>query len=378
MSTFNKKQMGKMRLTKKIVATIFILSILFLVSGCGTSKTAIKGKENKMKKQVAITVDDLPFANNNRFITDELKKKMFTRFLDEVKAHNVKVAGFLIGNRYSPDWDEYLIRWIKEGNILANHTYSHLNSNEVTGDTYVKDIGRCDSVLSHIFQKAREELNIPFTKKSLVTTQADNSFSLVYPSLNPADSTTIKKILTAPKEDVKKALSNKYNLNYKFFRFPYLNRGNTAEKKYIISSYLEHHGYQIAPVTITSNDWRFNPRFEIAYLNKDEEEMQSIQDEYLKRIMRETYNSENYAIQTFHREVKQILLFHLNILNAMSVGKIIEWYQENGWEIITLDEALKDEVYDYEDTYNGEYGIPWLFRAKRIRRTTENPIAWGN
>ncbi len=361
-----------------LIVTLLVLSVSFL-NGCGSSKIAVKNKKEKMRKQVAITVDDLPFASSNRFITDKMKKEMFNRFLDKVKKYNVKVAGFLIGSHYSPDWDKYLIRWIKEGNTLGNHTYSHLNSNDVTGDEYVEDIGRCDSVLNIIFTKAREELKIPFSKSEITASdKTDTPDKLIYPTLNPADSTDIKKILTAPKEEFKKVLTKKYNFNYKYFRFPYLNRGNTAGKKYIISSYLEHNGYKIAPVTITSNDWRFNPRFEIAYLNKNEEEMKSIQDEYLKRIIRETYNSENYAIQTFHREVKQILLFHLNMLNSMTVNKIIEWYLDNGWEIVDLDTALKDEVYGYEDTYNGKYGIPWLFRAKRIRRTTESPIAWGN
>ncbi len=367
-----------MKPIKKILTLLLIVSLLPLLGSCGTARKALRKRFGKNQKQVAITIDDLPFANMNQFITDELKKKMFMRFLDEVKKYDVKVAGFLIGSHYSPDWDKYLIRWIKDGHTLGNHTYSHLNSNEVTGDEYVRDIGRCDSVLKIIFDKARKELNIPFSKNDIAAEGTKSPDKLIYPALNPADSNNIKKILNAPESDFEKVLKSKYNLNYKYFRFPYLNRGNTAAKKYIISSYLERHGYKIAPVTITSNDWRFNPRFEVAYLNKNEEEMKSIQDEYLKRIIRETYNSENYAIQTFHREVKQILLFHLNMLNAMTVGKIIKWYQDNGWEIVDLDTALQDEVYDYEDTYNGEYGIPWLFRAKKIRRTTENPYAWGN
>ncbi len=364
---------------KKIHSLILILLIsVFFADGCSLHKRIVKFRRSRAKKKVAFTVDDLPFANTNQFITDKIKKEMFDRFLDEVKKYDVKVAGFLIGSHYSPDWDKYLIRWIQEGHTLGNHTFSHLNSNEVTGDEYVRDIGKCDSVLDIIFRKARKALDVPFTDNDIVknSNEIESPENLLYPTLNPDDSVKIKKILTAPEEDIQKVVEKKYNLNYKYFRFPYLNRGNTAGKKYIIRTYLEKHNYKIAPVTITSNDWRFNPRFEVAYLNHNTEEMKSIQDEYLKRIIRETYNSENYAIQTFHREVKQILLFHINVLNAMTVGKIIKWYLDNGWDIVDLDTVLEDEVYDYEDTYNGEYGIPWLFRAKRVRTRTENPAAW--
>jgi len=373
-----KRKKIRMRSVVKISWLFLLLFSAIVLSGCGSGEAIVKKKVTNVK-QVAITVDDLPFAITNEFVSFELQKEMFNRFLDVLSEKKAVVAGFLIGSHYTPEWEPELIRWIKEGNILANHTYSHLNSNEVSGEEYVKDIMKCDSVLHVIFEKAKRELNIPFTSDELVEMSEKTSLpQLIYPGLNVEDSTKVKKILIAPKEEIKKVLKPKYNLSYKYFRFPYLNRGNTAAKKYIISTALEKANYKIAPVTITSNDWRFNPRFEVAYFNKDEEEMENIQKEYLKRIARETYNSENYAIQTFHREVKQILLFHLNILNAMTIGKIIDWYRENGWEIVDLDTVLKDEVYEMEDTYNGEYGIPWLFRAKRIRRATENPIAWGN
>jgi len=363
-----------MRIKLKILP-LLLFSILF--ASCSSSSNINRKKFSRGYKLLAITVDDLPFAVKNKYVARSEQEKAFNKFLEILKENNINVAGFLIGSHYSSEWLPFLKKWVEQNNILGNHTYSHLDYNKVTSDVYLNDIYKCDKVLEKIIDSVKSELNIPFTQNELTTAQMGKK-KIYYPNILLRDSSKVKKILTASRESFKKVFSGKYALNYKYFRFPYLDRGDTPEKKFAVLDFLDKNGYTVAPVTITSNDWKFNPRFEVAFLNHDSEEMEKISNEYLRRIKLETFNSENYALQTFHREVAQILLFHLNLLNAYSIQKIIDWYRNNGWTIVDLPTVLKDDLYQMEDGYNGSYGVPWLFRAKRLRRTSSNPFVFGN
>ncbi len=362
---------------RKVFKILPILVALVFLLSCSSSDKSTRKLLSHQYKIVAFTVDDLPFAVKNKYVSERARKEAFNKFIEVLKKNRINVAGFLIGSHYSENWLPYLRKWVEGNNILGNHTYSHLDYNKVTAEEYLNDIYKCDKVLEKIIDSVKTALNIPFTQNELTSLDVGKK-KVLYPNFLLRDSSKVEKILTASEESYNKIFSGKYALNYKYFRFPYLDRGDTPEKKFAVMDFLDKNNYTIAPVTITSNDWKFNPRFEIAYLNHDDGEMEKISEEYLKRIEMETFNSENYALQTFHREVAQILLFHLNLLNAYSLQKIIDWYRDNGWTIVDLPTALKDDLYKMEDGYNGSYGVPWLFRAKRLRRTSSNPFVLGD
>jgi len=47
---------------------------------------------------------------------------------------------------------------------------------------------------------------------------------------------------------------------WKFFRFPFLHEGDSYEKRNAVRQYLHERKYQLAPVTIDSNDWAWTAR----------------------------------------------------------------------------------------------------------------------
>ncbi|RMD50295.1 MAG: hypothetical protein D6830_03090, partial [Ignavibacteria bacterium] len=345
---------------------IFALTILTFYACSSAEKVVVKKKPVKRNaKVVALTFDDLPFATNNEFLSDEEKKKLFNRTLDILKKENIKITGFLIGNKYDSSWFPYLKRFVQEGHTLGNHTFSHFNSNEHTAEEYIANVAKCDSLLENIMRRIGKELNIPIDAP-LITQEAKigkEKKALYYPSPLIKNKKKINKLLTAEKEELEKLTVQSINTNWKYFRYPYLNRGDTKQKKFMIMSAMENMGYKISPVTITSNDWRFNPRFEIAYLNGDEQDMKELKRLYLNRIKRELFNSEDYSEVTFHRPVKHTMLFHLNVINSILLEDIIKLLRDSGYDFISVDEALTDEIYQMADGYKGSYGVPWLYRA---------------
>jgi peptidoglycan/xylan/chitin deacetylase (PgdA/CDA1 family) len=347
---------------------ISVISIFLIYSCCPSQSTVKKIKpsaSNTKNKLVNLTFDDLPFATNNEFLKDEDKKKLFSHIVKVFKKYNIKATGFLIGGKYDSSWFPYMKQFLIDGHTLGNHTYSHYNSNEHTAEEYIDNIAQCDSVLADIVNNTLSSLNLAFSPGKVTSRKGNNK--MLYPSLSLSDKKEIKNILTADKKKIEKLNELDINIIWKYFRYPYLNRGETEQKKMTILSALDNLGYKIAPVTITSNDWRFNPRYETAYINKDSTEMAQIAGLYLSRIKRELFNSEDYSQTTFHREVKQIMLFHLNVINCLQLENIIELMLAEGYQFVELDNALDDELYQMADGYSGSYGVPWLYRAKRIR-----------
>ncbi len=355
---------------KDLANILTILLICGLSLSCSSGEKTVRKNDNSLPtktKQVALTFDDLPFAVNNEFISEEEKKKLFTHTLDVLKKYNIKITGFLIGARYDSSWYPYIKRFLMEGHTLGNHTFSHYNSNEHSAEEYIDNISRCDSLLRVIVKSVEKDLNLPLTSLPIKRNGVNDEKELIYPPLTVQNREEIKKILMADKENFDKINEIPLNRNWKYFRYPYLNRGETERKKFTIIAALENMGYKIAPVTITSNDWRFNPRFEVAYLNNLESEEKEIAHLYLSRIKRELYNSEDYSLVTFHRNVKHIMLFHLNVINSYLLEDILKLLIRSGYEFIDLDEALTDDIYQMADGYSGSYGVPWLYRAKKIR-----------
>jgi hypothetical protein len=70
----------------------------------------------------------------------------------------------------------------------------------------------------------------------------------------------------------------------------------------------------------------------------------------------------------FGRDIPQILLTHVNRLNADALPELLAWLQKRGYRFITLDQALGDPVYATPDLYVGTNGPSWLHRWTVARK----------
>lgn len=110
------------------------------------------------KHYVALTFDDGP----NGDYTDYL--------LDHLKAANVKVAFFLVGNRlqYAGNHNT-AVRAFKEGHLLCNHTWNHKDLASLTRAQVVKEVADTDKLIKDITGDVAPFLRPPygsFTKET--------------------------------------------------------------------------------------------------------------------------------------------------------------------------------------------------------------------
>lgn len=139
-------------------------AILILFCGCcfiGISKKTketegeIQQKESveesgvKEKPSIAITFDDGPSS------------RYTGRLLDGLKERNVKASFFLIGE--NAEKNPVLVERIyKEGHLIGNHTYSHVQMTHLSEEAAVREIEKTDQVISAITGEHVAYMRPPF------------------------------------------------------------------------------------------------------------------------------------------------------------------------------------------------------------------------
>lgn len=229
-------------------------------------------------KQIAITVDDLPFVGttNNKPSNLQREHDRFMKIVQALTEYNAPATGFVFAGSIEQGQWELLETFHKAGFVIANHTFSHLSLNKTDTQKYIDDIGRASALLAPLFT------------------------------------------------------------GQKFFRYPYLAEGK-GESKQQVHDYLAANQYLIAPVTIDSKDYRFNAElFAIPYRQR-EKNLSRLKQRYLSYIWQQTLRAEKLANG---KPVKQILLIHANLLNSHFLGDVLKMYKDNGYEFISLSDAL--------------------------------------
>ena len=139
-------------------------AILILFCGCcfiGISKKTketegeIQQKESveesgvKEKPSIAITFDDGPSS------------RYTGRLLDGLKERSVKASFFLIGENAEEN-PGLVERIYKEGHLIGNHTYSHVQMTHLSEEAAVREIEKTDQVISAITGEHVAYMRPPF------------------------------------------------------------------------------------------------------------------------------------------------------------------------------------------------------------------------
>jgi len=232
-------------------------------------------------KQVAITIDDLPFVGSANNHPGKLRRERerFIAIMETLKEKNAPATGFVIAGTIEKDQWELLESFAQAGFTIGNHTYSHPSLNRISAESYIDNIAKADKILEPIIS------------------------------------------------------------NPKYFRYPYLAE-STGQKKQQVYDYLKEKDYIIAPVTIDSKDFKFNNQlFRIPYRQRPAN-LPALKKRYLTYIWKQTQRAERISAKNGEPN-QHILLIHANLINAHAIGDIIDMYRQNGYTIVSLDTVMK-------------------------------------
>lgn len=297
------------KIVKSIRSSIFASSLIIFAILCITATYADTGQSNskqdkKRKKSISITFDELPTAQT--FI-DSDRGDITKGILTALKQYDIKSTGFVVGERIDGGFD-LLGQWLNEGHFLGNLTNSHLDLNEVGIESFIQDI------------KAGQE--------------------------------AIEPMLTG------------FGQKKRYFRFPFLHYGNTIDKKREILLYLDATEQTIASATVVVEDYLYNMSLEKLGDNVDSTALASIGNDYISHVLLELENSEKLASEVLKRPCRQILLLRANRLNSMFLDQLLTTIEKDGYRFISLDEALKDELYSAPEAYFGARGVGYIQMLK--------------
>jgi peptidoglycan/xylan/chitin deacetylase (PgdA/CDA1 family) len=299
------------KISNRMKPQITIILLFFIGTGCF----------GQPKKQMAVTMDDLPITSKYP-VSDGQQMAMTIKILEALKKHHAPAIGFVNEYRLNRNGEidsarvKILDTWCKYGMSLGNHTKNHIDYNTNALAVYAKNIIDGELVTKQVLEKNGQHI--------------------------------------------------------KYFRHPYLHRGNSKEKADSLMVFLKEHRYTEAPVTIDNSDWIFSAAYDSLAGIYDSAGMANLGKEYVNYMENKLMFYESQCNIIFKRQIRQTLILHANLINADYLDQLLSTYANHNYTFITLDEALKDKVYKSPDTFYKGAGISWIHRwaiTKKVNKT---------
>ena len=281
-----------------LASILCFLLIMFAATLVQAQKSNKSSKAQKLKREIAITFDELPAAESFSDVNVEQINDFILHALD---THQVKAAGFVVGSRIDDSYD-LLGQWLNAGHVLGNLTYSHADLHALGAENFIHDINSGSDAL--------ETMLAGFGQKK------------------------------------------------RYFRYPFLHYGETVEEKRAVADYLEAQGVVVAHATV--DDYLYNLSLEKMKGRPDSAAIHELIKEYIIHVSGEVSRCESLAQSILKRNCRQILLLRVNMLNALALDDLLTELEKMGYKFVTLDYALKDDVYSAPDAYFGARGVGYL------------------
>jgi peptidoglycan/xylan/chitin deacetylase (PgdA/CDA1 family) len=243
------------------------------------------------KLQVAFTFDDLPA--HGPLPPGEFRPEPMRTIINVLKTeHMPPVYGFVNGFRTAeyPYQEELLREWLASGNPLGNHTWSHPSLDKSSAKSYIHNI-------------------------------AENE-----PLLQKVD----------PEGD------------WHWFRFPYLEEGDTLVKREAVRGYLLGHQYKIAEVNLDFGDYMWNDTYARCAAKKNEKAVASLHDSYLATADDYITYSRTLSQRLYGRDIPYVLLLHVGAFDAKMLPELIGLFRNRGFEFVSLPQAQSDPAYSVD------------------------------
>jgi peptidoglycan-N-acetylglucosamine deacetylase len=242
-------------------------------------------------QEMAITFDDLPAhgplpAGTTR---EDVTRKILAAFKE---AKVPEVYGFINAAKLQahPEDLKVLRMWREAGQPLGNHTLDHMSLNNSPLAAFEGNVEKNEAILKELMGK----------------------------------------------ED------------WHWFRYPYLDEGDTLEKRRAARAYLKGHGYQIAQVTLDFEDYAWNGPYARCSDKKNEKAIAWLKESYLKTAADYVKLGRDMSQQLFHRDIKYVLLMHIGAFDAEMLPQLLAQLRNQGFRFITLEEAQRDPAYEID------------------------------
>lgn len=265
--------------------------------------------------QIALTFDDAP-TGQGTLLSGPERTRMLIEGLSE---GGVSGAMFFVLTRHITDEADAarLRAYTDAGHVLANHSHSHAWLRETQAATYLQDIDRAADILAD------------------------------------------------------------YDSVAAFFRFPYLDEGNTPERRLAVQDGLRARGLQNGYVTVDTYDWYMQSMLNDAVSAGHDIDMDVLGAVYVDALLQGIEFYDDVAKDQLGRSPRHVLLLHENDLAALFVPDLIAALRATGWDIIPAQDAFDDPISQIVPAteFNGQGRIAAIAHAQGLpRRDLVSPM----
>ncbi|MBM7068573.1 polysaccharide deacetylase family protein [Actibacterium sp. 188UL27-1] len=274
------------------------------LSAAAVSSAPWIARADTENRQIALTFDDAPRGDGPRFTGIARTQAL----IDGLNRSGATGAIFFVmtGNiAGQTDGAARLRAYTTAGHDLANHSHTHMWLRDSDPGAYLADIDR-----------ATEELA---------------GFDRVLP----------------------------------FYRYPYLDEGDTRDKRLAVRTGLTARGLTNAYVTVDNYDWYMEALFAEAVGAGHVIDMDVLRQTYINVLMAEIAFHDQIACHAIGRSPRHVLLLHENDLAALFISDLVAALRQDGWAIIPGAAAYEDEIAQtVPDTqFNGQGRVAALAHA---------------
>jgi peptidoglycan/xylan/chitin deacetylase (PgdA/CDA1 family) len=237
---------------------------------------------------IVLTFDDLPA--HGPLAPGEPRRAVVTSILASLKAAQMPpVYGFV--NSFRMDQHPYQIeivqQWHDAGQPLGNHSYAHEELDMESVPQFGRDLAANEAILRKV----------------------------------------------DPDGD------------WHWFRFPFLEEGDTVEKRNAVMDVLHQRGYKVAEVSMSFQDYRWNDAYGLCSHKHDKAGLQFLHDSYLAAADETITRTRARSQELFGRDIPYILLLHVGSFDAVMMPELIDLYKARGFRFGTLPEAAADPAF---------------------------------
>ncbi len=266
-------------------------------------------------RPLLVTVDDLPIASSELHPDAADRAAVAGELVRVLARHHVRAIGFVVQNRIRPGDDALLERWLAGGHELGNHTATHQHLTGASAEAWIADADAGRQALA--------------------------------------------------------AFLAKHGRAPRFFRYPFLEEGDTPARRDAVRAWLARTGQRAVEVTIDTQDWSFERPWVEARRRGDGAALAEIAADYQAAMRIEVRSQEERGDELLGRAAPQILLLHANEVGAAQWDALFGWLERTGHRFAAPDEVLADPAFARPPEYVGEYGFGLWDRERATARAEQ-------
>ncbi len=237
---------------------------------------------------VAITIDDLPAVGT--LPPGEDYVEVAKALVSELKANGLEgTYGFVNADKLEsrPGAPQALEIWFDAGMNIGNHTRTHMRLTTNTAEAFEQDIAQNEPTLRQ-YGEVRD---------------------------------------------------------WRWFRYPYLEEGETVEKRRAVRAYLHEHGYRIAQVTLEFEDYAWNDAYCRCRAKQDETAITWLRQNYLDTAAQYIRLGREEEQIVFGHEIPNVLLLHETPFTTLMLPDLLDMLRKQGFSFESLAQVESDPAY---------------------------------